>query len=766
MAPSSKVPALTEFDLNKRTLAGSVRAIARALPLVGLCPVLIVQAAPAPAPGDGSGITEEILVVGEYLSRDQVNSVKTPTPVLNVPQSLTIISAAQIDEQAFNSLADIVDYTPGVTNSQGEGHRDSIVFRGVRSTADFYVDGARDDVQYYRPLYNLEQIEILRGPNALLFGRGGTGGILNRVTKKARIGESFTGVSAGAGTFGDYSVAVDTNIHTGDRSAIRLNAFYENLDNHRDFFDGERLGFNPTARFELTPSTTLDVSWEYIDHERFIDRGVPTDESGEPIDAFEDTVFGDASDNFTSLDANVLRAAVQHSFSDRLKGNLSAFYGDYEKTYQNYFASDFVSASESDSGFDQIEIDGYVDNTERETFNLAANVVGEYEFGSTKHTFVAGAEYIDTSSDQDRFNTLWDLNGDDQLFLDVVDGQFNLRNGVVTDASGGVIATNTGFGDGGFGNDGFGDGFGADFNTPGTDINDRTLVDVETLSFYLQDDIAITENFHVILGARFDRFDIVVNNVDPGAGANAGIRSREDNEVSPRGGLIYKPRENISAYFSYSESFLPRSGEQFANINGDNDELDPDVFENIEFGLKWDITPALSVTAAYFESEQTSAERSDVDDGTFDVRGLEIDGFELQLKGQITEQIRIIAGYSNLEGVTDDGAELPRELPENTFSAWVNYDVNQYFGFGLGVTYQDESFASDFDIGDDQSVEPTLPSYTRIDAAAYYNISDKVRLQLNVENLTDELYYPNSHTDFNVTVGQSINARLSLLAKF
>ncbi len=728
---------------------------AGALPLVALCPAATAQVS------DTSEITEEIVVVGEYLNSAQVNSVKTPTPVLNVPQSLTIISADQIDEQAFNSIADIIEYTPGVNNSQGEGHRDSIVFRGVRSTADFYVDGARDDVQYYRPLYNLEQIEILRGPNALLFGRGGTGGILNRVTKKAQIGENFTGLSAGAGTFGDYSVEVDTNIQAGDRSAIRINAFYENLDNHRDFFDGERLGVNPTARFQLAPQTTLDVSWEYIDHERFIDRGVPTNESGDPIDAFEDTVFGDASDNFTSLDANVLRAAIQHSFSDQLKGNVSAFYGDYEKTYQNYFASDFVSASESASGFDQIEIDGYVDNTERETFNLSANLVGEYDLGSTRHTFVAGAEYIDTSSDQDRFNTLWDVNGDDQLFVDVVDGQFNLRNGVVTDVNGGVIATNTGFGI-----NGFGDGFGADFNTPGTDINDRTFVDVETLSFYLQDDIAITEKFHVILGARFDRFDINVNNVDPGAGSNAGLRSREDNEVSPRAGLIYKPRENISAYFSYSESFLPRSGEQFANINGDNDDFEPDVFENIEFGLKWDITPTLSLTAAYFENDQTSAARSDVDDGTFDIRGLEIDGFELQLKGQLTEQIRIVAGYSNLDGVTDNGAELPRELPENTFSAWANYDVNQYFGFGLGVTYQDESFTSDFDIGDDRSIEPTLPSYTRIDAAAYYNISDKVRLQLNVENLTDELYYPNSHTDFNVTVGQSINARLSLLAKF
>jgi len=704
---------------------------------------------------------EELVVVGEYLSKNQVNSVKTPTPILNVPQSLTIISADLIDERAYNSIEDIINYTPGVNNSQGEGHRDAVVFRGVRSTADFYVDGARDDVQYFRPLYNLEQVEILRGPNALLFGRGGTGGILNRVTKKAQVGESFTGFNLGAGTFGDYSVEVDANFNAGDRYAFRVNGFYEQLENHRDFFDGERIGFNPTARIELTPQTTLDVSWEYIDHERFIDRGIPTDESGDQVEDFEDTVFGDSSDNFTTIEANTFRAAVEHKFSDRVKGVFSAFYGDYEKTYQNYFPSDFVSASESATGFDQIEIDGYVDNTERENLILSANVVGEFEIGATRHTFVAGAEYIDTTSNQDRFNTVFDVNGGDQLFVDVVDGTFNLRNGVITDSAGAVIATNTGFGINGFGN-----GFGADFNTPGTDLNDRTLVEVETTSFYLQDEIALTEQFHVVLGARFDRFDIEVNNVDPDAGANAGLRSRADNEVSPRAGLIYKPMENVSAYASYSESFLPRSGGQFANINGDNDDLDPDVFENVEVGLKWNILSSLSVTAAYFQSDQMSAVSSEIDDGTFDVRGLEIEGFELQLTGKVTDRFSFTAGYSYLEGETDDDAELPRELPENTIAAWLNYDVNQYFGFGIGVTHQDESFISDFDIGGDASTHPTLPSYTKIDAAAYYNISDRFRLQLNIENLTDELYFPSSHTNFNVTVGQSLNARLSLTGRF
>ena len=134
---------------------------------------------------------EEVVVKGNVLYADQVNALKTPVAVLNVPQTVSIITDEDIRKQGFRQIGDIIRYTPGVNTSQGEGHRDSIVFRGNRSTADFFQDGVRDDVQYYRSLYNVEQVEILRGPNALLFGRGGTGGALNRVTKKAVIGDTF-----------------------------------------------------------------------------------------------------------------------------------------------------------------------------------------------------------------------------------------------------------------------------------------------------------------------------------------------------------------------------------------------------------------------------------------------------------------------------------------------------------------------------------------------------------------------------------------------
>ena len=153
---------------------------------------LSLLAVPIAAKQGEQTLLEETIVRGSYLQSSEANALKTPTPILDVPQSLSIVTAEEILKRGFTSVSDIIEYMPGVSMSQGEGHRDAVVFRGVRSTADFFIDGVRDDVQYYRPLYNLEQLEVLRGPNALLFGRGGTGGILNRVTKKAEVGNSFT----------------------------------------------------------------------------------------------------------------------------------------------------------------------------------------------------------------------------------------------------------------------------------------------------------------------------------------------------------------------------------------------------------------------------------------------------------------------------------------------------------------------------------------------------------------------------------------------
>lgn len=673
---------------------------------------------------------EDILVTGDVLQSNVVASVKTPTPIINVPQSLSITTEEDIEERGFTSLGQIVDYTPGVNTSQGEGHRDAIVFRGVRSTADFFIDGVRDDVQYYRGLYNIAQVEILRGPNALLFGRGGTGGVLNRVTKKGVLGETFAGGQVALDTFGEFSVQGDLNFSTSENAAIRLNASYESLDNHRDFYDGERIGINPTARLALGEDTTLDLSYEYANHDRFIDRGIPTGSDGRPVEAFEDIVFGDPELNFLDLEAHLLRANLQHNFSDNWKGVFSAFYGDYDKLYSNFYASGYDEAASPG----QVTLDGYVDTTQRENLILSGNIVGEFETGSIGHTLLIGGEYIDSTSANDRFNPVWDqTNDDNEVFA--VNRPLNLRGGIGVNALGNT--TTAAF----------------------SDLNDDTATDLEVVSLYIQDEIKLTEWLRLVVGGRFDSFDITVTDIAAGGTS----LSRKDEEFSPRGGVILKPQENLSIYASYSESFLPRSGEQFANLGGGADALNPDTFTNLEAGVKWDIVEQLSLTAAIFEIEQSrpevdndNAERLVVVDST-------IQGFELQLLGEVMPGWDVTAGFSYLDGeqVNQDGPTglRPRELPETTFSIWNQVSVTDRFGVGVGLTHQGDSF-----INNNNSA--VLPAYTRVDAAAYYDVSDNLRVQVNVENLTDTLYFPNSHATHQATVAAPLNARFAVTGRF
>ena len=661
---------------------------------------------------------EEIVVKGKVLYSDQVTALKTPVPIINVPQTLSIVTDDEIRKQGFRELGDIVRYTPGVNTSQGEGHRDAVVFRGVRSTADFYLDGVRDDVQYYRSLYNLEQVEILRGPNALLFGRGGTGGIINRVTKKAVLDEQFGSFDMGADSFGAFDFAVDYNVSTGEKSALRINFHSDTLENHRDYYDGDRYGFNPTLRLEISPVTTLDLSYEHADHERFIDRGVPT-LNGEPVEAFEDIVFGDTDTNLQTLRADIYRANLSHEFSETRKGNLVVQYSDFQKLYKNYYASGY-------SGGDTFTADGYLDPTERNNLILSGNIVNEFQTGSAKHTLLVGAEIIDTENENYRYNTFFITTEDDNEV-------FNITRPINFGVNAAGVRT---------------------YNDFTADLKSSTQSDIEVTSIYIQDQIDVTDNFKVLLGGRLDNFDITVRDIKKGTS-----ESREDEEFSPRAGLIYKPQENISLYVSYAESFLPRSGEQFKKLDANAARLDPDVYESTEVGVKWDIRPGLSFTASYFDSEQTIATRDSDTGENSEIVGLQVDGIELELKGQVTEKLSLAIGYSDLDGETAKGGE-PREIPEYTASLWATYEVNDRFGIGLGITSQGESNIKNDKPG------LILPDYTRVDFAAYYDVADDLSIQLNVENVTDELYFPHSHSTHQASVGEPLNARISLRKTF
>ena len=206
--------------------------------------------------------------------KSTTTATKTKTDIRNIPQALTVISEKQIEDQAIRSIAELLTFVPGATPGTGESNRDQITLRGNNTTADFFVDGIRDDVQYFRDFYNVDRVEVLKGPNAMIFGRGGGGGIVNRVTKRASFGDYREALTS-TDSVGGVRLTGDLDQSLGQGVGVRVNGLYENGDSFRRHVDLERYGVNPTVAFQAGAGTRIDVGYEYFHDRRTADRGVP-----------------------------------------------------------------------------------------------------------------------------------------------------------------------------------------------------------------------------------------------------------------------------------------------------------------------------------------------------------------------------------------------------------------------------------------------------------------------------------------------------------
>ena len=660
-----------------------------------------------------SGELDPLGVVGSKEELQKLSpGLKSSLELKEIPRSISVMSAEQIKAQGLKSIGDIIDYTPGVINSQGEGHRDAPVIRGVRTTQDLYRDGIRDDVQYYRPLYNVERVEVLRGPDALTSGFGGAYGMINRVTKEGLIGEDFTEISGSIDSFGEFGIQLDRNVQIDKNTAFRLNMFGEDLANHRDFYYGNSFGANPTLKYDLGNGSTVDLSYEYLNQERFIDRGIPT-ANGKPVESLKDYVFGDPTENFSTHEAHIVKALYEHKLSDSLKGRFTAAYSNHDKLYQNFYASEYDGET--------VTLGGYVDTTQRKSTTLQYEITGELETGSFVHNWITGVEYVSISNDNDRFSQDWNATS-----KFAVSNPLNLSSGAGVNSAGNPTVNNY-----------------------SSTLADRTLADVDVLSFYINDEIGLTESLDLILGARFDKMDVDVS--------GGGPVSDSDDTISSKVGLIFDVTDAISVYASYSESFTPKAKDQYAKLKEHAEKTDPDTFENTEFGVRYDLPLGLSISAAYFEVEKNAPSYDSVGLTTSMVNS-EISGYELQLSGYLTERWFISAGYTNLDAHDSEGKRL-KETPEDVFSIWNNFLVSDRLAVNLGIINQGESHITN-------GSKEILPSYTRVDAGASYALSENTSILLNIENLTDELYFPHAHGDHQASVGAPINAMLSITSKF
>ncbi|MBQ0770576.1 MAG: TonB-dependent siderophore receptor [Sphingomonadales bacterium] len=692
-----------------------------------------VQAAAQEAVDEGFADDQEIIVTGEKEGYVAISSagLKTDTPLLDTPQTVSVVTREQLDDQALQDIGDILRYTPGASIGQGEGNRDQITIRGQNTTADFFVDGIRDDVQYFRPLYNIERVEIHKGPNAMIFGRGGGGGIINRVTKSPIADRQFGEATASVDSFGAYFLSGDLNLPVGDTAAFRINGLYEEFNNHRDFFDGRRFAVNPTFGAELGDQTRILLSYEYVDDDRAVDRGNPAelraagnscsfaDPCG-PLTGYRDTLFGQPGTNRTTLQAHIVKLRVEHDFSDELSFSSTTQYGDYDKLYRNIYPVDAVSNDiRLTPVSNSVTLDGYVDTTDRENFISQGNLLWTGDTGGLGHSLLLGYEIGQQQSANARRDILFAASNDDLVVVPLTDP-------IVVPA----------------------------FSFPA--FNRSTVSDLNFLSLYVQDQISIGDHFDLIGGVRFDRFDLDVNDIQNGL-----LLSRTDEKFSPRFGAIYKPQENISIYASYAKSFLPRSGDQFLTLNPTNANLAPETFVNYEIGVKWDLTSGLSLTTALFRLDRDDQAILLDNQGNSTLSGSRTEGVEFQLVGKLTDQLQINAGYSYLDGQQRNASSVGGQdlrlfqVPEHMISLWTKYDVTEQFAGGIGVTHQSSQFATN-----DNSVR--IPAFTRVDAALYYDVSESVQVQLNVENLFDADYYPAVHNNDNISTGEPLNARLTV----
>ena len=676
---------------------------------------------------------QEIIVTGEKEGYVAISSagLKTATPLVDTPQTVSVVTREQLDDQALQDIGDILRYTPGASIGQGEGNRDQITIRGQNTTADFFVDGIRDDVQYFRPLYNIERVEIHKGPNAMIFGRGGGGGIINRVTKSPIADRQFGEAIASVDSFGAFYLSGDLNLPVADSAAFRLNGLYEEFSNHRNFYDGRRIAVNPTFGAELDDNNRILLSYEYVDDDRAGDRGNPAElrAAGDacsfadpcgPLTGYRDTLFGQPGTNRTTLQAHIVKLRVEHDFSDELSFSSTTQYGDYDKLYRNVYP---VDARSNDirltPAVDSVTLDGYVDTTDRENFITQGNLLWTGETGALGHSLLLGYEIGQQQSANARRDIFFAASSDDQIVVPLTD----------------PIAVPA-------------------FTFPA--FSRSTVSDLKFLSLYVQDQISIGDHFDIIGGVRFDRFDLDVNDIQNGL-----LLSRTDEKFSPRFGAIYKPQENVSFYASYAKSFLPRSGDQFLTLSPSDANLAPETFENYEIGVKYDLTSGLSLTAALFRLDRDDQSILLDNQGNSTLSGSRTEGVEFQLVGKLTDQLQINAGYSYLDGQQRNAASVGGQdlrlfqVPEHMISLWTKYDFTDQFAAGVGVTHQSSQFATN-----DNTVR--IPAFTRVDAALYYDVSEQIQLQLNVENLFDETYYPSVHNNDNISTGEPLNARFTV----
>ena len=682
--------------------------------------------------------------VGIYSNSTSV-ATKTNTPLRDIPQSLNVITKQQIQDQAFQSITEYTRYVPGVAIHQGEGNRDELVIRGVDSSANFFVNGFRDDVQYFRDLYNTQSLEVLKGPSALIFGRGAGGGLVNRTLKEADW-TTIREVILMTGSWNDRRVSTDFGTAINPNVAVRLNAFYEKSDTFRDFGNLERYGINPTASFWLTDATKLKLSYEYFHDVRFADRGNPSQAtSTAPLTAANAafaranpalpflsniaTCFCDPNYNVTHANVHTAMSSLEHDFGNGLTVKNGTIFASYLRDYRNIYPGNGTLSGAVNPAQTSVNLAAYENATNRNNLFNQTDFTYKGYTGPLRHTLMFGTEFGLQAGFSQRDTGFFPANGGANTIT--VNPFFPTYFGPVN------------------------------FTHIATDASSRYRLNIQ--SGYVQDQVDVTRWLQLVGGVRYDRFDLTALDQNTNT-----TRGRVDEKVSPKAAVIVKPIETVSVYGAYSISYLPASGDQFSTLTDGTLILEPQKFENKEVGVKWNINPKLLFTAAVYELNRTNVPIADPNRPgfSFPSGSHQIRGFETSINGYVTADWQSQLGYAYTDARITSATSptivpgnIVQLVPLHQFSWWNKYQFDPTWAAAVGVIYFADTFASS-----DNSVK--LPSWWRFDAAVYAKINETWRVQANVENIFDKVYWASADGNNNISPGQSRTVRMQAIAKF
>jgi catecholate siderophore receptor len=748
----------------------AVRTSALAMAATLALPLAAHAAEPADVPEQSMPTVQ---VKGAMQAAASAND-KFTAPLLDTPKSVTVVTSDVIAQTGAVSLLDALRTVPGITIGAGEGGNpvgDNLFIRGYNAQTDTYVDGIRDAGSQSREVFNLEQVEVVKGPNSAYGGRSSAGGGVNLVSKTAQQYD-FNNASFGLGTDNYKRLTADVNRGIGSDSAFRLNVMGHKADTPgRDVVGGNRFGIAPTVTFGLNGPTRAVISAYHLTTHEIPDTGIPFNNpfssgpnvakngNGTPFAVARDTFYGLANRDFRDTRSDVATIDLRHEFGRAAVLRNVTRYGRSQ--------NDYVWTQPDDSKGNTI-LYGTVwrrANTRATETRTAANVTsltGELSTAGIKHTYNAGIEF-------DRETT-------DRASYVFSPGTNNPQTNTFTCPTSGT---------------------GTLFNC--TTLNDPnpydpwtytrsmsgalTHVHTTTRSAYAFDTMEFTPQWLANVGARWDGFRSRLDTL--ATSTTAAARAKVDSNFdSYQAGVVYKPASNGSIYVSYATSATPPGndgGDGLDGLTAQIESLQPQRSRNWELGTKWDVMPGgrLSLTGAVFKSDMSNARVTAPDGTTQNVGRKEVKGVELGFSGKLTPAWSVFGGATWLDAVVADngfvntaatgapavygpspfnGNQFPT-TPKKSATLWTSYIVNADFTVGAGLSAMDRVYAN---------VNNTkyAPGYTRFDAMASYSLNKQVSFQLNVQNLADKLYFDKVSSPHYAGVGPGRSATLTANVKF